>query len=434
MGKSFRRWAAMRGGAAVISFLALMPLSTALAGAPDSPDHTALLPDTATHPETPPTAAGFDNCMTGGWAGERQRLQDAGLTLGATLTVEGFYNFMGGIESGHPVASTTADFSLALDTDKLLHWHGGEFYADLEDHAFRNPSTALVGDLQVFDKQNSAPYLQIFEIWYQQKLFEDKLRIKIGKVDANTEFSVVDNGLPFLGSSSQVSPTIFIFPTTPDPMPSVNAFFTPNETWYASAGAYYANRSDEFGDLVDDPAAIQRSDYGVFLIGETGLNWHAAPLFEQAGNLKLGAWEHNGTFTRLDGSQQQGTYGGYAILDQTLWQPKGEPANGRGVRSFLEYGGTQDDINAIDRHFGGGVTWTGLFDARPTDIIGFSPQYAHISSQAGLAHPYELALEAFYQWQVTPWAFVQPDFQYIVHPGGTYPDALVGTLRIQISL
>ena len=298
---------------------------TALAGAPDSPDHTALLPDTATHPETPPTAAGFDNCMTGGWAGERQRLQDAGLTLGATLTVEGFYNFMGGIESGHPVASTTADFSLALDTDKLLHWHGGEFYADLEDHAFRDPSTALVGDLQVFDKQNSAPYLQIFEIWYQQKLFEDKLRIKIGKVDANTEFSVVDNGLPFLGSSSQVSPTIFIFPTTPDPMPSVDAFFTPNETWYASAGAYYANRSDEFGDLVDDPAAIQRSDYGVFLIGETGLNWHAAPLFEQAGNLKLGAWEHNGTFTRLDGSQQQGTYGGYAILDQTLWQPKGEP-------------------------------------------------------------------------------------------------------------
>jgi porin len=434
MGKSSRRAAAVTGGIAVMFTLALMPLSTALADAPGAPGSTLPPSETAPQPEAAPAGSNFDNNLTGGWGGERQRLQDAGITLGATLTLEGFYNFTGGIESGHPLAATTADFNLALDTDKLFHWHGGEFYVDLEDHAFRNSSTAVVGDLQIFDKQNSSPYLQIFEIWYQQKLLGDKIRIKIGKVDANTEFSVIDNGLPFLGSSTQVSPTIFMFPTTPDPMPSVNVFLTPNETYYASAGAYYANRSDEFGDLVDDPASAQRSDYGVFLIGETGLNWHAAPLFKQAGNLKVGAWEHNGTFARFDGSTQQGAYGGYAILDQTLWQPKGEPANGRGVRSFLEYGGTQEEINAIDRHFGGGATWTGLFDARPNDIIGFSPQYAHISSQAGLAHPYELAIEAFYQWQVTPWAFVQPDFQFIVYPGGTYPNALVGTLRIQITL
>ena len=103
------------------------------------------------------------------------------------------------------------------------------------------------------------------------------------------------------------------------------------------------------------------------------------------------------------------------------------------MRTFLEYGGTQDDINAIDRHIGGGVTWTGPIDARPGDIIGFSPQYAHISSQAGLAQPYELALETFYQWQLTPWAFLQPDVQYIVHPGGAYPNALVGALRLQIN-
>ena len=182
-----------------------------------------------------------------------------------------------------------------------------------------------MGDLQVFDKQNSSPYLQIFEIWYQQKLFDDKIRIKIGKVDANTEFSVIDNGLPFLNSSTQVSPTIFVFPTTPDPMPSVNVFFTPDEFYYAGFGAYYANRSDRFGDFVDDPAGVQRTGGGTFLIGETGLKWQRRAAVEKAGNLKLGAWEHTGTFTRFDGSKQQGAYGGYAILDQTLWQPKGEP-------------------------------------------------------------------------------------------------------------
>src|SRR5208283_489584 len=119
---------------------------------------------------------------------------------------------------------------------------------------------------------------------------------------------------------------------------SVNLFFTPNESYYAGFGAYYANRSDRFGDLADDPAEVQRTEGGTFFIGETGLKWRAAPLFKADGNLKVGAWEHTGTFTRFDGSKQQGTYGGYAILDQTVWQPKGEPAGGRGVRTFLEYG------------------------------------------------------------------------------------------------
>ena len=433
MAKVMHRWyAAILAGTAIMTVLSLTPLSAALGDSLAFPGADSVLLD-ATHPDTAPTGSGFDNNLTGDWWGQRQRLQDAGITVGATLTLEGFSNFQGGIDTAHLVGATTFDLNLAVDTDKLLHWHGGEFYVDLEDHAFRNPSTALVGDLQVFDKQNTSPYLQIFEMWFQQNLLDGKIRVKIGKVDANTDFSVIDNGLPFLSSSTQVSPTIFVFPTTPDPMPSANVFFTPNESYYASFGAYYANRSDRFGDLVDDPAEIQPTAFGTFLIGETGLKWHAAPILEQAGNLKVGAWGHTGTFTRFDGTQQQGTYGYYAIWDQTIWQPKGEPDSGRGVRTFLEYGGTESDINPIDRHIGGGVTWTGPINARPNDIIGFSPQYAHISPRAGLAHPFELALETFYQWQLTPWAFVQPDLQYIIHPGGTYANALVVTLRLQIS-
>jgi porin len=400
---------------------AILPLSTALAG------------DATTQPDTAPASANFDGNLTGDWFGLRQCLQDQGVTFSATLQAEGFDNFQGGVHTQPQVGSTTFDLNLAVDTEKLLHWQGGEFYVDLEDHAFRNPTTALTGDLQGFDSLNSPPYLQIFEIWYQQLLFDGKIRIKIGKVDSNTDFSLIDNGLQFVNGSSQNSPTLFLLPTTPDPMPSANIFFTPNDSWYASFGASYANRSDRFGDLVDDPADLQVSDYGTFLIGETGLKWTAAPLLQQAGNLRMGAWGHTGTFTRFDGQEQQGTYGYYGIVDQTLWQPKGEPATGRGVRTFFECGQTQNDIYPIDRHFGGGLTWTGPLDYRPSDVIGFSPQYAHISPQANLQHPYELALEGFYLWQITPWAFIQPDLQYIIHPGGIYPDALVATLRVQIS-
>lgn len=35
---------------------------------------------------------------------------------------------------------------------------------------------------------------------------------------------------------------------------------------------------------------------------------------------------------------------------------------------------------------------------------------------------YELVLEASYQIQVAPWWVVQPDVQYVVHPGGKVID------------
>jgi porin len=375
----------------------------------------------------------FEDKATGDWWGWRQRLERTGITIDASLVLEGFKNFHGGLETSRAVAASTFDLSLALDTETLFNWRGGKFYADLEDHAGKNPSTALVGDFQVFDKLNSKPYLQIFELWYQQKLFDDKLRLKIGKVDANTEFSVIENGLEFISSSTQVSPTVFPFPTTPDPMPSVNMFFTPNESYFASFGAYYSNRSEGFGNFVGSPQDVQLSEHGAFLIGETGLRWRRAPVLEGDGNLTLGGWGHTGTFTRFNGSWQRGTYGYYAILDQTLWQPAGERESGRGVRTFLIYGRTQKTINTIDWHIGGGIVSTGLFAARPNDVAGFGPQYAHISGEAGLPQSHELTMELFYKLQIIRWAALMPDLQYIIHPGGRYPDALVGTLRLMMN-
>jgi porin len=387
----------------------------------------------ATAAPPPQSSARFADKATGDWGGLRPRLWQAGFTIDASLILEGFKNFRGGLRTGPLVGASTFDLSLAVDTEKLLHLPGGKFYVDLEDHGGRDPSRVLVGDLQVFDKQNSPAYLQFFELWYQQQLFDGKLRLKIGKVDANTEFSVIDNGLSFLSSSTQVNPTVFVFPTTPDPMPSINAFFTPVSAFYASFGVYYANRSEGFGNLVGRPQDIQVSQFGSFLIGETGLRWRQVPLLQSDGNLKFGVWGHTGSFPRFDGTQQRGTHGFYAIFDQTLWQPGGESRNGRGVRSFLVYGRTQQTITPIDQQFGGGVTWTGLLSARPQDILGFSPQYAHLSPPAGLPQSSELALEGFYKLRLTRWSTLMANLQFIVHPGGQYPNALVGTLHMKLN-
>jgi len=48
-----------------------------------------------------------------------------------------------------------------------------------------------------------------------------------------------------------------------------------------------------FGNFSGSPQDAQLSSNGAFLIGETGLQWQSAAIFERDGNLKLGAWGHN---------------------------------------------------------------------------------------------------------------------------------------------
>jgi porin len=392
---------------------------------------TESAPVTQPATETPPTPADFSDKLTGDWGGLRTKLANAGINIGADLYLEGFANFQGGLDTAHLVGSTTCDLNFTFDLEKLVNIRGGEFYFDLEDHAFRNPSTALVGELQTFDPLNSPPYLEVAEVWYQQKLFNDKLRLKIGKVDANSEFSVIDNGLSFLNDTTQVSPTIFPMPTTPDPMPSINVFLTPVDWFFAGFGAYYANQSDRFGELIDNPASMQPTRFGAFLIGEVGVKWQTTEVIDFPGNLKVGAWGDTGTFEKFDGAQKTGTQGIYAIIDQTLYQPSDQADSARGVRTFLTYGLTQSDINPIDESVGGGFTDTGPDIGDPNDCLGIGAQYAHLSAQARPKFPYELAIEAFVKHQFAPGVMFQPDLQYILHPAGNLPDALVLTLRVE---
>lgn len=381
---------------------------------------------------TPPSGSSSANDATGNWGGWRDKLKQKGFSFGINWIGEGFKNFQGGKNTADLVGASTLDLNLTVDTEKAFDWPGGKFYIDLEDHAGQNPSTVLTGDLQVFDKLNSSPYLQVFELYYEQKLFHDLLRVKVGKVDANSEFSVIDNGLDFIDSSTQVTPTLLAFPTTPDPLPGLNVFLTPFKAFYASFGAYLANQRDHFLDFTGSPWDVQPTRDGTLFIGETGFKWTRTPLLLYDGNLKVGFWGHTGTFSRLDVGYRHGADGFYAILDQTLWKPTDKEDDARGVRTFLEYGRTDPSVSTIFQHTGGGITWVGPLSQRPEDELGFSPEYAYLSKEANLSYSYELILESFYKVKLGPWAMLQPDLQCIVHPGGKYPDALVGTLWLSL--
>lgn len=74
-----------------------------------------------------------------------------------------------------------------------------------------------------------------------------------------------------------------------------------------------------------------------------------------------------------------------------------------------------------------GAIYKGLIPGRDQDytclglVYGkFSKNYARTVNASGDGYPsYEIVLEANYKIQLNKFAFVQPDVQYVINPGGT---------------
>lgn len=95
----------------------------------------------------------------------------------------------------------------------------------------------------------------------------------------------------------------------------------------------------------------------------------------------------------------------------------------------------QQNIAKLPFQVNGGVIYRGLIPRRDDDyacfgvVYGkFSRNYARTVAAAGQGYPdYELVFEWNYKIQLTKFAFLQPDIQWVINPGGTnrIPNALV---------
>lgn len=370
--------------------------------------------------------------LTGDWLGVRSSIEEAGITLDASLFIDWTANFKGGIRTGSGVQHLFIA-SLAFDMDTLFNHAGGTVYGEFQWLDGKQISRNFVGDVQTYSNIEEERRAQLAEVWYEQRLLDDRLRVKVGKVDANTEFAVAENALEFLNSSMGFTPTVFLLPTYPDPAMSVNIFFQPLDSLILGLGVYDGSLQRGVRTGARGPRSVLSSRGAYFLIGEVGLQWgDERNASAWPGRLALGAWHHTGRIDRWTGGTQPGTTGLYAVLDQTIWRagPAEEDAT---AGLFMQYGYAEARVSEIEHHAGGGLVWTGIVPGRPDDVIGLGASWARLSEQAGFVRGSETAIELFYQARLTPWLVVQPDLQFIRHPGGERGHALVGTLRFWLN-
>lgn len=384
--------------------------------------------------------------FSGDWWGLRSDLEEAGIAVGGAYIVEFSTVLDGGVsETGYFRNLLTLDAEFDLDT--ILGLEGGSVFIQYLSVNGESGGTRDSGDLQVYSNIESDRHLDVlYEAWYQQQLFDGRLRLKLGKVDANSEFAFVDIAGDFSNSSAGFSPTILAFPSYPDPATSVNAFFTlVEEEAYALTfgyGLYDGALQDGVNTGSRGPSSFFDDDASdaIFHAGQAELAWDRSGdgrSWFTGGRLSAGVWHHTADFERFDGGTDDGTTGFFLTGEARLFDPDAGDAQGpdRGVYLFAQYGWADEEVSEVTQHFGGGLVWRGPWEGRPDDSLGLYASLAALSDETGAGFDDdELALSAYYRVQLSPAVFVQPEIQFIENPSGSdaIDDALVLGLRVGI--
>lgn len=369
---------------------------------------------------------------TGDWNGARSQLESKGVLAELVYVGEVLTNTQGGLNTKDATEyHGNLDFTLTLDTEKMGLWRGGTFFF----YAIENHGGSLtekhVGDIQTLSNIDAVPFTQTYEYWYEQRLLEDKLRIKFGKQDANADFCALDFGGNFIQSSFGFIPTIPLI-TFPDPSLGLVAFVEPTNWLSLGAGIYDGNPNPD----ADGVTTAFDGQGGTFSILELALK---PKLAGRPGTYRFGAWKHTDDVEEITADANPETldynYGFYLAFDQLLYQENPGEEDEQGLGMFLQYGWAPNDRSEIARYYGGGVVYTGLFPGRDEDVLGLGVAHARLSNRLGKIDGLrsETAIELFYKAQLTPWFTIQPDVQYIIDPGGAGKDAVAAGFRFEIS-
>lgn len=345
----------------------------------------------------------------------RRDMDDRGMTAGLVLVNDWSTNLRGGASSSS-FNRYSLDLSLTVDTSKLVGWHGGAASVRFKNHV-GEVGGDYVGDEQGFSNIDDVSRTHLYEVWYEQRLVADRVRLKVGKVDANSSFASVRVAADFLNSSMGYSPTILALPTYPEPKPSINVFLAPKLHYQVSAGLFRTGLG------------------GKMLLFEGGRDWTITER-ELGGRSSFGMWHLTGPVPCFDGDHLNGTQGYYAVAEQALWKPK-DASQQKELDAFFQFGLANGDVNRFTRHVGAGVVLQSPFAGRPRDSVGIAATSARFTDEpdAGYQYHTETAIEAYYKVVLGKHFAVAPDVQFIHHPGGLLlqKNAIVLTPRLTLN-
>ncbi|MGI4954073.1 MAG: carbohydrate porin [Janthinobacterium lividum] len=419
--------------------------------------------------------------LFGELGGLRSRLAERGITFGLAETMDVFGNPTGGVRQGVIYEGLTLA-GVGVDTEKLFGLKGGTFnVTGYQIHGRGLSFNNLGNNLNTVSSLEAPRGTLLFELWYEQVLFDKKVAVRVGQLAADQEFMISQYGGLFtnhtFGWNTLASTDLPSGgPAYPLAAAGVRVKYVPRDDLSLLLGVFNGDPAGPGRGIPQDRdtngTAFRLRD-GVFLIAEAqyGLNQG-----EGAGGLpgtyKAGAYYNSQNFadqrrtgdgtslanlaaTDAIGRNRRGSYGLYAVADQLVYRETGTKDQGAAV--FLRFTGAPGDRNLVNFYVDAGVTYKGVVPGRNSDTLGLGFALARISDTAakldsdtarlnGGATPirrHESVLELTYQAQIAPWWQVQPTAQYVfnlnggvqnpLQPAKRLPDAAVLGLRTTVT-
>ncbi|MET4514670.1 carbohydrate porin [Bradyrhizobium sp. I1.7.5] len=392
-------------------------------------------------------------------------LANKGLNFGATYIADNIANVSGGVKRG-AIHFGRLDLSVDADLDKLVGWAGGRFYANAFVIYGQGLSRNYVMNLATISEIEALPDQRLYNAYFEQSFFGDRLNIRAGQQAADVEFfdSQTDDlfingtfGWPAIKASNLPAGG----PAPPIAVPGIRikAALTDNITAF---GAVFngdpSGPGDQDPQLRDHHGLAFRVNDPPWVIGQVRFNYDidigGRPL---AGNFTPGAWKHYGSFDSqrftAEGlsiadpggsgvpARLRGNYGIFAVIEQVLYRPPEVKDNTTsaslpGVTAFGRIAYSPPDRNLIDLYVDGGIGFVGFTPGRPLDRFGVAMTYMRISNTArnldidtqaftGIQSPVrsnETLIEMIYEAHIKPGWLIAPYFQYVFRPSGGIPN------------
>lgn len=437
-------------------FLAIVLALPALVGAGE-PAEPPVAPEDAATESAPATEAGDESGaegagteatgllereqLSGDWFGLRPKLVDRGITWELWYTADVFTNLHGGLNTDNTDTYLgLLDLSLSLDTEAMGLWKGGTIYLDFQNFEGRSITDRHIGDLMLVNNDDAPRRSQLSEFWLEQRLLDDRIRLKLGKQEAFGDFFAPKYGEEFVNAMPGWLPNLPL-PTYPDQAMGAVAFVDFTDWFTLAAGMYDAEGLGNSGGF---HTAFHSPDDAVYVMeAVVKPNWSVRGA-ELPGSYRFGAWYHSGEWDefrsdldgRLPALLHRGDHGLYFALDQLLYkEPSEDEESEQGLGMFLAFGWAPDEYNEISQVYGVGWVYTGLLPKRDNDLLGLGLYHANLSGRLNWLEDRhsESVVELFYKYQITPAISLKPDLQYIVNPGGDGRDALALGARFEVS-
>lgn len=244
------------------------------------------------------------------------------------------------------------------------------------------------------------------ELYWDQRLFEDRFRFAVGRIDPENLFGghrLQSANMFFFNKAFSTNPTV----AYGGPGGAVAAQVKPTPWMYVTAGLCDANGSATVGNL---EGFIEDGEYLKF--GELGFT----PTIEGlgAGRYRVAIWHVD----ERDSIGRPSDEGWTISLDQDL---------GKQYIVFARYGQSDGDVTKVERSVQGGVGIKGVFAEE--DMLGLA---AAASEPADGDKRTEKVIEVFHRFQVTETTQFTVGVETIFDPSNAPDDDVLGVFSARL--